>query len=488
MSVENGCVTDCREASCSTSWDVSRRAFVGMAATAGASALVLGEGFHTHAIAEETKPYDLLIKGGNVYGANGTTEEGVDLAVKDGVIVERGNLNEADAAEVIDAAGMLVSPSFVDTHTHLDKAFQMEYPEYVEKVRELAAEFYEGDEIDYGYPVCGGAERYLMGLIKDEGGEDAAREVVTYRLHKALDMAVANGTCCIKTNNTWGPLSIDVVDQVRKEYADKIDLKNIVIFTENEEEGDCCTMTAAQLEEYAQAGSVDFVGGYYDGDYGYDGIDALCAFADRHGLPIDVHVLETDVPLLKPLDYFLDRSLEYGFGERITFGHLTSLDAPGVDPDALAAVIEKAAEAQVNVTSLCSCNMYLMGRKANAPRRVGTTRLDLLQDAGVNTSFASDNIRDAWRPYGNADMLQEALVCAHCMQAALPEELERVFRMGTYNAARNALLNGYGTEVGCTADLVVLGSPSPSAAIVEQAKKLWVVKGGRVVARDGVLL
>ena len=104
------------------------------------------------------------------------------------------------------------------------------------------------------------------------------------------------------------------------------------------------------------------------------------------------------------------------------------------------------------------------------------------------TSFASDNIRDAWRPYGNADMLQEVLICAHCTQDALPEELERVFRMRTYNAARNALLEGYVTEDGCKADLVVLGSPSSSSAIVEQAKRLWVVKGGKVIAKDGALL
>ena len=148
-------------------------------------------------------------------------------------------------------------------------------------------------------------------------------------------------------------------------------------------------MTADRLTSFAENGSIDFIGGYYDSDGGYDEIDALCAFCDRYSLPIDVHVIETDVPLLTPFDYFLDRALDYGFGERITFGHLTALDAPGIDQDAVAAVVEKAAQAQVNVTSLCSCNMYLMGRKADAPRRVGTTRLDLFNEAGVNTSFAS---------------------------------------------------------------------------------------------------
>ena len=178
---------------------MTRKTFVGMAI--GASALALSDGVHSIAIADEAKPYDLLIKGGNVYSTEGT-EEGIDLGIRDGYIVDTGSLDEADAAEVVDATGKLVSPSFVDTHTHLDKAFQMEYPEYVNRIRELAAEFDAGDEVDYGYPVCGGSESYLMELIDEQGGEDAAREVIEYRLRKALDMAIVNGTCCIKTNNT----------------------------------------------------------------------------------------------------------------------------------------------------------------------------------------------------------------------------------------------------------------------------------------------
>ena len=130
----------------------------------------------------------------------------------------------------------------------------------------------------------------------------------------------------------------------------------------------------------------------------------------------------------------------------------------------------------------------LMGRKAENPVRRGPTRLKQLMEAGVNCCYASDNIRDAWRPYGNADMMQEAMVAAHCMQYAFPDELEVVWRMGTYNAAKNALVEGYGVEEGCNADLVVLDAPSADLALIGQARKLYVVKGGKVVAKDGVLL
>lgn len=469
---------------------LDRRSLLGLGVAAGCAALTgTGSSSASLAFASEVAvtdnfPYDLVIKNGNVYGDDNPT----DLAIKDGIIVEHGTVDETQGTRVIDATGHLVSPSFVDSHTHLDKAFQMEYPSYVAKVRELEAEYLSGDEVDYGYPVCGGAEQFLMGELKKEASDDDLKKLVRDRISRALDMAIANGTGLIKTNNTWGPLSIEVANELKETYAGKIDLVNIVPFTQATEATDRCSLTFDELDSLATEGAIDAIGGYFDGDWGYDTLDALFAFADKHDLPVDIHVLETDVPLLKPLDYILDLSLAHGFGPRLTCGHLTSLDAPGIDPVELDAVVEKAAKAEMNATSLCSCNMYLMGRKAQAPVRRGITRIDLLQQAGVNTAFASDNIRDAWRPYGNADMLQEALICAHCMQAALPDELQNVFEMATVNPAKNALIEGYGTEVGCKADLVVLSSPTPDLAIIDQARKLYVVKGGAVVAEDGKLV
>lgn len=472
---------------------MSRRSFIGTGAVALAAAAGLAvpsvlsscsaSNSGGAAAATENKKFDLLIKGGNVYEVG----EGIDLGIKDGMVVEQGALSEGDAAEVIDVSGKLVSPSFVDSHTHLDKAFQMEYEEYRKKAKELAAEFMASDEVDYGYPVCGGSEQYLMELIKEGKSEDEVKDVIKQRISRALDMAIANGTCAVKTNNTWGSLSVEVVNELKEEYAGKIDLYNIVPFTTDTEAEDRYSMTFDQLESYAADGSIDYIGGYFDGDYGYDDIDAMFEFADKHGLPLDLHVLETDVPLLKPFDYILDKSLAYGLGDKLTCGHLTALDAPGIDGAALEAIIRKSADAEVNVTALTSCNMYLMGRKAAHPVRRGMTRLDLFLAANVNACFASDNIRDAWRPYGNADMLQEGYISAHCLQYAFPEELEVVYRMATFNAAKNALRENYGAGTGCRADLVVLDSASPDQALVDQAKRLYVIKDGKIVAKDGAL-
>ena len=63
--------------------------------------------------------HDLIIKNGNMIDGTGSDSFSADIAVKDGIITEIGQI-EGEAAEIIDAEGMTVSPGFVDIHTHLD--------------------------------------------------------------------------------------------------------------------------------------------------------------------------------------------------------------------------------------------------------------------------------------------------------------------------------------------------------------------------------
>ena len=63
--------------------------------------------------------YDLLIKNGQLVDGSGQDRYAGDIAVKDGVIVEMGVVS-GEATETIDAAGKIVSPGFVDPHSHYD--------------------------------------------------------------------------------------------------------------------------------------------------------------------------------------------------------------------------------------------------------------------------------------------------------------------------------------------------------------------------------
>ena len=65
-------------------------------------------------------PYDLIIKNGLVYDGTQNPPQTQDIAIKADKIVGLGDFSEADALQILNAAGAAVAPGFIDTHTHLD--------------------------------------------------------------------------------------------------------------------------------------------------------------------------------------------------------------------------------------------------------------------------------------------------------------------------------------------------------------------------------
>ena len=63
-------------------------------------------------------PYDILIKNGTIVDGSGMPSYRGDVGIRDGRIVERGNLS--GGALKIDAEGLVVAPGFIDMHTHYD--------------------------------------------------------------------------------------------------------------------------------------------------------------------------------------------------------------------------------------------------------------------------------------------------------------------------------------------------------------------------------
>jgi N-acyl-D-amino-acid deacylase len=64
--------------------------------------------------------YDLAIIGGRIVDGSGAPPRRADVAILDGAIAIVGKVSRADAREVINAIGLLVSPGFIDVHTHAD--------------------------------------------------------------------------------------------------------------------------------------------------------------------------------------------------------------------------------------------------------------------------------------------------------------------------------------------------------------------------------
>ena len=62
---------------------------------------------------------DLLIRNGTIVDGSGGARYQGDVGIRAGRIVEIGRIRSA-AERVLDADGLIVSPGFVDGHTHMD--------------------------------------------------------------------------------------------------------------------------------------------------------------------------------------------------------------------------------------------------------------------------------------------------------------------------------------------------------------------------------
>jgi len=397
--------------------------------------------------------FDLIIRQAKVSGY----AEAVDVGIKDGQIVEIKKKIEGQQSEEIAAQGMFLSPGFVDAHTHLEKALSGEGIE-VNSLGEAIAAF----------------KKKYAGITKED---------FIARAKKVVEMAVKNGTTAMRTHiyvdSIIGTRAIEAILEVKRQVRDLLDLQVVAMPTNAtyvfDEELRSLTEKAIEL-------GADLLGGApHIGEKPEAFIDAIFDLALKNGLPIDFHVDESDEPVVKTLEYLAEKTIATGMEGKVTAGHCTSLAAV---PDELAhRVIAKCAEAGLHIVTLPSCNLYLMGRKDKQPIRRGVTRVRDFLQAGVNIAYASDNIRDPFRPFGNADMLEEGLLTAQVLQMGTPAELETVFHMGTYSPAKILGLPDYGTQIGCKADLVLLEASSPSEALISQATKAYVIKNGKPVAQ-----
>ena len=69
--------------------------------------------------------YDLLVRNGRVFDGTGNAAFDADVAAVGGQIVAIGRL-EGEASKTLNAAGLAVSPGFIDLHTHSDMSFLLD--------------------------------------------------------------------------------------------------------------------------------------------------------------------------------------------------------------------------------------------------------------------------------------------------------------------------------------------------------------------------
>jgi len=90
---------------------------------------------------------------------------------------------------------------------------------------------------------------------------------------------------------------------------------------------------------------------------------------------------------------------------------------------------------------------------------------------------------DPWYSLGSGDMLEVASMGLHVAQMTGREAMRQCFAAVTTQPAKIMHLDGYGLDVGCKADMVLLQARDPIEAIRLRANRLLVIKGGKVIAQ-----
>jgi cytosine deaminase len=162
-----------------------------------------------------------------------------------------------------------------------------------------------------------------------------------------------------------------------------------------------------------------------------------------------------------------------GWGGRTTIGHVTTLS--GYDDEARSRLVDDLADAGVGLVVLPPTDLYLQGTAAPV--------VELL-DAGVATALSSNNVRNAFTPFGTADVLDVTLLAAHTHPFGTRDGLARLLDRATSGAAAMLGVAGHDLAPGSRADLVVLDAPGGDhhSALLDRAPRRWVTSGGRVVA------
>jgi cytosine/creatinine deaminase len=360
------------------------------------------------------------------------------------------------ARERIDLGGALVLPGLIDAHMHLDKTLI-------------------GDTWRPHRPGASTAFS-VMERVAIEANILKGAAPVEQRAAALIELAVSRGTTHLRSHVDIDPdtglKSLHGVLAVRDRYLDAVSVQ-IVAFPQR---GLISCPGTRELMDAALAHGAEVVGGLDPAGVDDDvkgQLDAVFGLAERHGAYIDIHLHDPADQGIAELEEIARRAKTLGMAGRVNVSHAYAL---GMVPqgDALR-VAEQLADAGVSILT-------------NAPGNHPWPSVMLLRQAGVTVITGSDNIRDAWWPYGEADMLERAMLVGYCSGFLTDEQLAVAFDLATDSAARVLGVADYGVRVGARADLIVLDACNVAEAVVLRPPRRYVFKAGRLVARDGAFL
>jgi N-acyl-D-amino-acid deacylase len=115
--------------------------------------------------------FDLVILNGALIDGSGKKEFSGDIGINNGIITEIGNLKKAEAAYKIDAAGLKVTPGFIDIHSHTDTDLLIN-PKAESKIRQGVTTEIAGQDGSSWAPIGGPEVDRLRKSFKETYNED----------------------------------------------------------------------------------------------------------------------------------------------------------------------------------------------------------------------------------------------------------------------------------------------------------------------------
>lgn len=391
---------------------------------------------------------DILLK--NVRPLGGPAS---DVAVSGGRIVIAHEEPASPPPTIVEGGGAILLPGLIDSHMHLDKSM-IGLPWYRNETGPRLA-----DRIEAGRA----AKRRL--------GMDVERQTRRQALR-----CLALGTTAIRTHVDVDDVvklrSAEAVLAAREALRGLVDIE-VVAFPQS---GMLVRPGVPELMEEALKLGVDIVGGIDPSAIERDPrghIDFVFGLAERHGVPLDIHLHEPAELGAFAMELIIDRTRTLGMQGKVTISHafcLGMLAAPQLEP-----LLADLAEARISVVT------------TGIPS-YPTAPLKRMVEAGIAVCAGSDGTRDTFGPYGDGDMLERAKFISMRNTFYRDADLELALDICTNGGARVLGLADYGLQPGSKADFVLVEAETVAEAVVSHPRRRTVFKGGRMVARDGELL
>lgn len=381
----------------------------------------------------------------------------VDVGVRQGKIAAVAPAITARARQEVQGNGNVLIPGFVEGHLHLEKANVMH------------------------------RRANRSGTLKEAIAVTSAlkptltRADIRERSIQVLRALVQAGTTHVRAHAEFDPAQgftgLDVVLELREKFRDFIDIQ-VVAFPQ---EGILKLPGMKEMMVEAMEKGADVVGGIpYNDSSPLEHIDFVFDLAKRYGKRIDFHQDFADDAEHMTIEYVARKTLLEGYQGRVCVGHLTSLAA--VIPERQAAIIELLRQVGISVMCLPATDLHLGARGDSHNVRRTLTPVRALRDGGVNICLATNNIRNAFTPFGTGDLLNIAQLALPVCHLGGADDQATVLPMLTTNPAKALGLNQYGLAVGNDADLVLLDTRAVRDVILDLPARLMVLKRGRVVA------